>query len=727
MFPSWRAYLHAIAVLCALFATACRGPDKAKTPQLHTVYGVFDPALERLADLTAPVAVRTDNHRLKIVQFIGQIQPGWRQVILDHGVPILGYMPDDAFVVEATYEDACWLATLPMVRAVTDEPRLWRIDPRLIAVPDNKQSLAVREDLGTMDVTIEIANAGVRSQVVAMISAMHGSVVDDAIVNPGGRVLHARLVAHQIDELAADSYVSAIEPFVPVHPANDMSYGMVQAGAVHHASVWSHGLRGQNQIVATCDTGVLTNSCYFGGDKIVAYQNVTSSTEHDHNHGTHTAGTIAGDRNNNGIYDTSDGMAPAARLFVQDAGTTHAGEMSVPMDLGTLFKPAYDAAARIQSNAWTGDADVYGARERSLDAFVAAHRDFLVIAANGNLGGAPGTVGSPATAKNLIAVGALSSAAPEDVSAFSSHGPTGDNRIKPTLLAPGEGIVSASGQAMCATAVGSGTSMAAPALAGAAALVRQYYEEGFYPGGVAEASHAMQPSAALIKATLLAGADDMVGHGTDGAFPAEGQGFGRVHLDNALVFGSDSQRLYVRDDQEGLGQANAFTIPIEVRGGALHVALTWMDEPGIAGAASALVNDLDLELMGPDGTRYFGNQLNGGESVSTPAGDHANVEEILFFAHATPGIYRLTVRAYNAPLAPQPYALVISGDLGEQTGQHATYNEAAAAVGQRPQATAPASRDGCEMAPLGGMHAAALGLWVYVRKRKAGWRRARRQ
>ncbi len=726
MFPRWRAYLHAIVALCALLPTACRGPDKAKTPQLHTVYGVFDPALERLADLRAPVEVRADNRRLQIVQFIGQIQPGWRRVIMDHGVSIRGYMPDDAYLIEATRDDATWLMALPMVRAVTDEPRLWRIDPRLIGVPSSYSGLAVRDDKGPMDVSIELANAEVRSDVAAMIVSMRGTVLDDAIAKPRGRVLHARLGASQIDMLAADTYVNAIEPFVPVHPDNEQSLGIVQAGTVHEGAVWDHGLRGQDQIVATCDVGVLTNACYFGGDKIVAYQNVTDFTEHNHDHGTHTAGTIAGDRNDNGLYDANDGMAPAAHLFVQDAGTTQPGGMSVPPDLGTLFTPAYDAGARIQANAWGGDGDTYGARERSLDAFVAAHRDFLVIAANGNRGAAPATVGSPATAKSVIAVGSLSSAAPEDVSDFSAHGPTGDNRIKPTLMAPGEGIVSAGGKTVCATSVHSGTSMAAAAVAGAAALVRQYYEEGYYPHGLPEASRAMSPSAALVKATLLAGADDMVGRDTGGSFPAEGQGFGRMHLDNALTFNNGRGRLFVQDDQEGLGQAETFTVNLQVEEGPLHVALTWMDEPAVAGAASALVNDLDLELVAPDGSRYFGNQLSAGESVSTREGDHINVEEMLYFAHAKPGVYSLTVRAYNAPMAPQPYALVVSANLSTQTPQPAGSSYAPAASGDVAQHASDV-QDGCSMAPLGMMQAVALAVWLCFTKKRADQRLLPRQ
>ena len=94
--------------------------------------------------------------------------------------------------------------------------------------------------------------------------------------------------------------------------------------------------------------------------------------------------------------------------------------------------------------------------------------------------------------------------------------------------------------------------------------------------------------------------------------------------------------------------------------------------PGFAGAIPALVNDLDLEVVAPDGRIYRGNQFNEGESVpDPPASDNINNVEGVFLSAPQPGEYLVRVRARNVvedarvdtPGVDQDFALVVSGDL----------------------------------------------------------------
>jgi subtilisin family serine protease len=150
-------------------------------------------------------------------------------------------------------------------------------------------------------------------------------------------------------------------------------------------------------------------------------------------HGTHVCGTIAG----KSLMITSpsterqNGIAAGASLFFQDIHNAQSKSaclaagllegcgdgLSPPTDLFHLFKPAYDAGARVHSNSWgcaastpetPYDCNVYEKDAMAIDNFVFRYEDFLVLvaASNDGLNADDRTVGAPATCKNCLSVGA---------------------------------------------------------------------------------------------------------------------------------------------------------------------------------------------------------------------------------------------------------------------------------------------------------------------------------
>src|SRR5439155_1317249 len=94
--------------------------------------------------------------------------------------------------------------------------------------------------------------------------------------------------------------------------------------------------------------------------------------------------------------------------------------------------------------------------------------------------------------------------------------------------------------------------------------------------------------------------------------------------------------------------------------------------PPVPGAVPALVNDLDLEVIGPDGTVYHGNQFDQGESIpNSPARDNINNVEAVYLSVPMPGEYIVRVRAQrvvedsrvDTQAIDQDFALVISADI----------------------------------------------------------------
>jgi hypothetical protein len=106
------------------------------------------------------------------------------------------------------------------------------------------------------------------------------------------------------------------------------------------------------------------------------------------------------------------------------------------------------------------------------------------------------------------------------------------------------------------------------------------------------------------------------------------------------------------------------TTPPPTTGGPLRITLAWTDYPGSTAAAKALVNDLDLEVIAPNGMHYYGNAglYSSGQCFRASKWDACNNVEGVLIANAPYGNYTILVHGYNIPNGPQPFAVVASGD-----------------------------------------------------------------
>ncbi|MFO8109963.1 MAG: S8 family serine peptidase [Thermoplasmata archaeon] len=407
-------------------------------------------------------------------------------------------------------------------------------------------------------------------------------------------------------------------------------------------------------------------------------------------HGTHVTGTVLGNAPPRDEYVKHDGHGMDARVIFQDIGRQLA--LSPPENMyEDGWGRSMDEGSYIHTNSW-GGAGGYSGLAIETDEFTWDHRDYTILWAAGNDGPDPETIMNQPHAKNALSIGATANHPIEDnVAGFSSRGYANDGRIKPTIL--GVGICTSADQTEDGYAGLGGTSMATPGIAGQVSQVRQYYEEGWYPIGYANPSEGFNPSSALIRATLINGAVEVSGndaylHGEE--FPNRDQGFGRSTIDRALYFEWDERRSVIFDSwNEGnapleLSTGESWSMDFDVVDDAeeLEVTLAWSDYPGEGGAGSIhIVNDLDLELETPDGTRYVGNAYTGhnpGYSEPDPTSnmwngprsgewDGLNVEENILMLpdhnDLQTGTYTLTVTAHSVPSGPQPFAVVVSGGL----------------------------------------------------------------
>ena len=195
--------------------------------------------------------------------------------------------------------------------------------------------------------------------------------------------------------------------------------------------------------------------------------------------------------------------------------------------------------------------------------------------------------------------------------------------------------------------------------------MRQYFTEGWWATGSADAANAITPSGALMRAVLVGSAVDMSG---PAGYPNQTEGWGILRLDRALMFSDNSRNLVVRDIRNafGLRTGEDFTQRYTVNQASrqLRIVLAYTDPPGTTGAANTLVNNLDLRVADPTGVKYVGNDFDPGtgrsRSASTDPGDAFNTIEVVLVDNAAQGVWEITVHATAVTVDRQGFGLAIT-------------------------------------------------------------------
>jgi len=763
-------YPDAILVRCnddQQAALVQRGLEIApvEEPDIEITGHRFNMARAMEAEMAAPVPVDPQRVAYYLVKLVGPVKEEWLEDIRSRGGIVQGNMPGFALLIGMLPDRVPDLEQQSWIEAITPYRPSMKISPKLAQGPRSSPGAA---ELAFDDAT----DAGQESTVQVEISLFDGedvNALEQAVKDAGGIVLSKKRIAvaavvspRTVNELARRQEVQAIVPHELPKLHNDRARRVMRIP--DHQSFGGTVLTGRGQIVAICDSGLDTGNIETVHEdfrsRIIRIESLPVATGlapftndppgHDDGpadtgsaHGTHVAGSVLGSgatARRVGSTVVPQGVAPEAVVFFQAVEQTvhwksagqlmaegipvpidwppeHTSLYGLPDDLGTLFAPAYDAGARIHTNSWGADvAGVYNANAHEVDEFVWTHPDMLVLFSAGNAGrdadsnGAidADSIGSPATAKNCLTVGASENDRPADsdptpginrrwnqlqrpdgslrypalgaaghisdnlegMAAFSSRGPTDDGRIKPDVVAPGTNILStrsAAFEGMGAPLWGDlpvghalrglycwsgGTSMSTPLVAGTATLLRQWLvEHGFFQDGVS-------PSAALLKALLIHGAQEMQGQFA-GELP-QGQnfvsGFGRVSL-SGLLESLEGHEVLIFDAPElavSSQQMRTFKVRALHSTRAVKATLVWTDAPSPANVGG-LQNRLYLQVRQPEGDtlngdlRPFPNAIN-------------NVQQRIINSPSN-GVYEIRVRGVNV-ITQSPRA-VTGGGTGQ--------------------------------------------------------------
>jgi len=419
--------------------------------------------------------------------------------------------------------------------------------------------------------------------------------------------------------------IEALEMLVheeDIVPFNYETNSINNAHYVKHNSAL--GYTGAGVVVGVGDGGRLYSHIDMD-DRIVYTVNSTYSSFNDH--ADHVSGTIGGAGN---IDPRQEGAAPGCEYVIEKTTTILSQAQNHYNNYNMVIaNNSYGVGDQTYDCSNNG---LYNYSSQSLDNTMGSIDELLIIFAAGNDGFqtcppfAQGFNTVPRyyqASKNVLVVGNMQKDL--TIASTSSRGPLEDGRLKPEVCAMGTDISSTLDNYNYG--LKSGTSMAAPAVAGIAALMYEAYDDLF--GGNAPND--------VIKAVICNTSDDM---GTAG--PDFIHGFGLVNAKKAVEALKEARFIEGVITNSGQNIYTLTNVPNNVVG--VKIMLYWNDESAASGANPTLVNDLDLSVTSNSVTHLPLILDPSAANVANPAVEGVdNVNNIEQVAYATNSTNSITV------------------------------------------------------------------------------------
>ena len=549
----------------------------------------------------------------------------------DLGVNFLYYLPENIYVASLSNDISNDILIYYGINSVNKLNSQYKIDKKL--KQEDFPSWAVLDD--KLQIKVLLFSDVIVSDFIERFESL--SIVNN--INVLSNSITVAIDFNKLDSIACLPFVSYIEPIdPPAEPENKSARTLHRSNTIN--TDYSNGRKynGDGVNVMMHDDGYVGPHIDRQGRVDQSFCSGCSSSGSDH--GDHVSGTIMGAGN---LDPLGRGMADGSFLYVLGYSTNNYYNY-VPNLYSNynvvITSASYSNGCNAGYTSLASDLDLQNNTYPNLIHVFSAGNNGTSDCGYGAGSGWGNVTGGHKQAKNVITVANLTSTS--SLASSSSRGPAADGRIKPDISAKGSSVYST--EENQTYGYKTGTSMSCPGISGVLAQLYQAYKD--LNGGI-------DPPSALMKCILLNSADDIGNPGPDFK-----HGWGQVNSYRAVKMLEDNNFFNSSISQ---GITNTYSINVPSGVSKVKVMVYWHDKEANTSASISLVNDIDIQLIDPNGQIFnpwvldpTANSSNLNQNAIRGF-DYLNNMEQVTIDNPSSGNYTLNVEGYAIPYGPQEF------------------------------------------------------------------------